>query len=357
VKQVYGSIICHAWNADRTKLAVCPNNNEVLIFEKEGTNWVEKFVLAEHDAVITGIDWAPVSNRIVTCSHDRNAYVWTYQDGTWKPTLVILRIAKAATSVKWAPNEKKFAVSSSAKCVSVCYFDKENDWWSSRHFSKHKSTVLSLAWHPNSIYLLTGSSDNKCRIFNAFVKGEDTQDKFGQHFGDSKNTFGEILSEYSASSWVHNVAWARSGTKLAFLSHDSTIHFVDVTGGLPGTTQALKLNILPLSDLLFITENSLVAGGHDYLPYLFENKGDSWALSKELTQEKKAAAKSAGATRDAFNKFSAKVETGTDSREEQIINSVHQNSISQVLPFAIKGDTVVELTTSGLDGKIVLWKL
>jgi actin related protein 2/3 complex subunit 1A/1B len=169
---VYGSITCHAWNADRTKLAVCPNSNEILIYEKEGTNWVEKFVLAEHDAVITGIDWAPVSNRIVTSSLDRNAYVWTFQNDTWKPTLVILRIPKAATSVKWAPNEKKFAVSSSAKCVAVCYFDKDHDWWVSRHITKHKSTVLSLAWHPNSIHLLTGSSDSKARIFSAFVKGE-----------------------------------------------------------------------------------------------------------------------------------------------------------------------------------------
>jgi len=216
---------------------------------------------------------------------------------------------------------------------------------------------LSLAWHPNSIYLLTGASDNKCRIFNAFVKGEDTPDKFAQHIGDSKNTFGEILGEYNASSWVHNVAWSRTGMKIAYLSHDSTLHFIDVNGGLPGTTQALKLNSLPLSDLLFTTENSLVAGGHDYIPFLFENKGDAWAYSKELSSEKKVAAKSAGATRDAFNKFSAKVETGTESREEQSFNSVHQNSISQVLPFTTKGDNVVEITTSGLDGKIVLWKL
>jgi len=216
---------------------------------------------------------------------------------------------------------------------------------------------LSLAWHPNSIYLLTGASDNKCRVFNAFVKGEDKTDDFAQRFGDSKNTFGEILAEYNANSWVHNVAWSRSGLKISFLSHDSTIHFVDVSAGLPGVPQVVRLNTLPLSDLLFTSETTLVAGGHDYTPYLFESKGDTWAFAKELTQEKKAAAKSAGATREAFNKFSDKVDRGTESREEQAINTVHQNSISQVLAFTTKGDNVVELTTSGLDGKIVLWKL
>jgi actin related protein 2/3 complex subunit 1A/1B len=281
--------------------------------------------------------------------------VWTFQNDTWKPTLVILRIPKAATSVKWAPNEEKFAVSSSAKCVAVCYFDKDHDWWVSRHITKHKSTVLSLAWHPNSIHLLTGSSDNKARIFSAFVKGIDSTPAQNP-FGD-KIQFGELLAEFNANSWVHSVAFAKSGNRLAFLSHDSSIHFVDVSGGLPGVVQDLKTAQLPLLGLLFTNENTLVVGGHDYVPYIFENKGGNWAFGKELSGEKKAAAKSAGATRDAFNKFSNKVEVGADSREEQIINSIHQNSISQVVAFTSKGDDVSEITTCGLDGKVVLWKL
>ena len=41
---------------------------------------------------VSGIDWAPKTNRIVTCSADRNAYVWNLQpDGTWKHMLVLLR--------------------------------------------------------------------------------------------------------------------------------------------------------------------------------------------------------------------------------------------------------------------------
>lgn len=73
--------------------------------------------------MITSIDWAPNSNRIVTASQDRNAYVWQQtpdpQTGktTWKPTLVLLRINRAATYVKWSPNEDKFAVASGARYV------------------------------------------------------------------------------------------------------------------------------------------------------------------------------------------------------------------------------------------------
>jgi len=77
--------------------------------------------------MITAIDWAPKSNRIVTSSQDRNAYVWQEQPDletgklVWKPTLVLLRINRAATDVKWSPHEDKFAVSSGARYVTF-YF-------------------------------------------------------------------------------------------------------------------------------------------------------------------------------------------------------------------------------------------
>lgn len=31
------------------------------------------FVLKQHDQIVSGIDWSPRSNRIVTASHDRNS--------------------------------------------------------------------------------------------------------------------------------------------------------------------------------------------------------------------------------------------------------------------------------------------
>ena len=132
------------------------------------------------------MDWAPKSNQLVTCAavstfakflvillscyfvvgQDRNAYVWTLTGNEWQPMLVILRINRAATMVKWSPNgkscnvvscpnstaqsiigqilgtkihverlimifvftENKFAVGSSARLISVCYFEQENNW-------------------------------------------------------------------------------------------------------------------------------------------------------------------------------------------------------------------------------------
>ncbi|KAG8513660.1 Actin-related protein 2/3 complex subunit 1A [Galemys pyrenaicus] len=110
------------------EIALSPNNHEVHIYKKNGSQWVKAHELKEHNGHITGIDWAPKSDRIVTCGADRNAYVWSQKDGVWKPTLVILRINRAATFVKWSPLENKFAVGSGARLISVCYFESENDW-------------------------------------------------------------------------------------------------------------------------------------------------------------------------------------------------------------------------------------
>ena len=88
-----------------------------------GEHWL---IYTQHDKLITSIDWALNSNRIVTASQDRNAYVWQQtpdaQTGqlTWKLTLVLLRIKRVATYVKWNPNKDKFAVAGGARFVS-CY--------------------------------------------------------------------------------------------------------------------------------------------------------------------------------------------------------------------------------------------
>jgi actin related protein 2/3 complex subunit 1A/1B len=111
-----------------TVLAICPNNNEIHIYETK--SWTRLHVLGEHDLLVQSIDWSAVTNKIVSCSHDRNAFVWTYEDAsaTWKPALVILRIDRAALDVKWSWDGLRFAVTSGAKCVPVCSYEHANDW-------------------------------------------------------------------------------------------------------------------------------------------------------------------------------------------------------------------------------------
>ena len=260
--------------------------------------------LKEHDQLVTGIDWGAKRNRIVTSSQDRNAYVWTFANGAWAPVLVILRINRAATHVKWSPNEDKFAVASGSKCVSVCYFEEDNDWWVSKHIKKHRSTILQVDWHPNNILIATASTDFKARVFSAFVKGVDrrpSETPFG-----TKLPFGELLAEYDAAGWVHSVKWAPSGNQLAFAAHDSTVGFVDVSNGAPGEIHGVRLPDLPIVDLAWVSEEACIGVGFDCNPLKFHWGANGWEVEKKLDSAEKKQAQNQGSTRAAFNMFQNK---------------------------------------------------
>jgi len=47
IKQLHDRISCHAWNGDFTKLALCPNNTQVIIYKKTGDNYEKEFTLEE----------------------------------------------------------------------------------------------------------------------------------------------------------------------------------------------------------------------------------------------------------------------------------------------------------------------
>lgn len=347
---VPGPITCHAFNKDRTKVALCPNSNEVHIFKKSGTSWELTAVLGEHDKLVTGIDWAPNSNRIVTCSQDRNAYVWTADGENWKPTLVILRINRAATQVKWSPKEDKFAVSSGARCISVCYFEKDNDWWVSKHIKKPiRSTVLSIDWHPNNVLLAAGSSDFKARVFSGYIKGVD--DKPDACSWGSKFPFGEVLGEFNCGGWVHDVAFSPDGESIAYVGHDSSLSVVTGTEGKPA---ALLTPCLPFTKLIWITGKSIVATGHDNNPTLFSQNGAAWKFVERLDAGK-AEAKAGGSS--AMSKFRQMDTRAQEGDQDTVLKTLHQNAISGISAHTGGRGAVSKFTTIGIDGKLITWDL
>jgi len=354
------SISSHAWNKDLTQLAISPNNENVYIMETPGrdsSKWKQGQVLSEHGGFVSGIDWSPVTNQIVTCGHDRNAYVWAYdeKEKEWRPTLVILRINRAATSVRWSPLGNKFAVTSGAKCVPVCHYEESSHWWISKMIKNHKSTVLSVAWSPNNKFVVTGSTDYKARIFSGFIENLDKTDdagNFGEFWAD-QHKFGKQLAEYDhAKAWVSTVAWAPNGQRVAFGGHGSSVHFVTVSSG---AVQTINEKSLPHLDLRFIDDNTLVAVGFEMNPAVYVAETDGkWKFKEYLDKmEKKKEEKKAGiaSTRTMWQDSASRGKEFGEGEEEGILTR-HENVISSIQVVG-KG----EITTAGIDGRLLYWKV
>eukprot|EP00164_Ancoracysta_twista_P005409 GFYU01007406.1.p1 GENE.GFYU01007406.1~~GFYU01007406.1.p1 ORF type:complete len:372 (-),score=120.28 GFYU01007406.1:266-1381(-) len=348
-------ITCHAWNADLSLLALCPNNNELHIYKNNNGTFEKDVVLKEHDQVISAIDWGHKTNRIVSCSHDRNAYVWNLVDGVWKPTLVILRINRAATSVKWSPEETKFAVGCGAKCVPICYFEEENDWWVSKIIKKHRSTVLNVDWHPCNTVIATGSSDYKCRIFSAQIKAVDG--KKASPWGD-KLTFGDLLHEFDQSrGWVHDVAWSLTGNTLCFAGHDSSLSFVKIGDGGAGDVQTLRTKDLPFVSVRFLSDTTVVAAGHDCNPKIFSLGSGAWEFADNVDKEDHDKKASKGGALSMIQKFQRADKMGQGQEESFDLKTLHQNSITNIEILPKQDAPYVKFSSSGLDGRIAFWDL
>jgi actin related protein 2/3 complex subunit 1A/1B len=310
--------------------------------------------LDEHGGYISGIDWCAATNQIVTCGHDRNAYVWSIKDGKWHPALVILRINRAATAVKWSPDGKKFAVASGTKCVPICTYDKEHDWWVCTMIKKHKSTVVAVDWSPNGKFVITGACDFKARIFSAFVAGIDNEANDDYSFWAKANEFGECLAEFDqAKAWVTSVSWAPNGKQVAFVGHGSTVHFVNIDGG-ANDCFTYNSKALPYNHINFLCDNTAVCCGFDLNPTLFTKSGSSWELTKKIDEEKKGtAAKATGGAAAARAMFqTADKKAATADAVQTDIKTKHTNVITDV-----KVQNSKAFTTGSIDGRVIHWKL
>ncbi|XP_063961339.1 actin-related protein 2/3 complex subunit 1A-like [Lytechinus pictus] len=343
-------ITCHAWNKDRSQVAVSANSQMVDIYQKKGNTWVKQSTLGEHTQRVTSIDWAPNSNKIVTCGSDRNAYVWSLNgNNEWKPSLVILRINRAATCVRWSPKEDKFAVGSGARLVSICYFEQENDWWVSKHIKKPiRSTVTTVDWHPNNILLACGSTDFKVRVFSAYVK--EIEDKPNPTSWGKKLPFGACLKEFSfRGGWIHSVSFDSSGTRLAWVGHDSTLNVG--CGGEDANAVNFFLNSLPCLTLQWVGPSTIVAGGHDceLMRFRVDDKNKITFEGKVGIVKKKAAGAVSAMAK--FKNMDKKATTEDDSKKA----SVHQNSINQLNIHTGAKEAVTKLSSVGMDGQMVIW--
>jgi len=356
------AITTHAWSPDRTKVAFCPNNNEMHIANYADGKFSTVSILREHDKVITSLDWSPKNNRIVSCSQDRNAYVWTFTAGKAdpQPVLVMLpRLNRAAIQVKWSPDETKFALTTGQNSVNICYYEKEQDWWVSKRVENHNSSVLCTDWSPSGSILATGSSDNKVRLFMGLLKAlkETPQCIFGSAKPPKPQS---QLAEFQAGGWVHSVAFSEDGKSLAWAAHDSTLSIATIPDDRKPSQDdvfTLYLKGLPFTKIAWLGKDMILGVGHDPNPVLIVRGPSGWVEGQKLDDPSKRTGmqKRGSVVSDAFKKFESRSFRGESEGASTTLKTLHQNCITDVRVMAQSGGAVTKLSSVGLDGRLVVW--
>uniref|UniRef100_A0A7E4VXN9 Actin-related protein 2/3 complex subunit n=1 Tax=Panagrellus redivivus TaxID=6233 RepID=A0A7E4VXN9_PANRE len=350
-----GPILSHAFNADRSQVAVASDNCNLYIFERKNNKWEITHTLCEHDQPLTGVDWCPKTNRIVTCADDKNAYVWTFENGKWNACLVLLRVKCSATCVKWSPNENKFAVGTAQKLVAICYYEKEHNWWVAKHIKTDiNSTVRTIAWHPGNVLLAVGSFDRYARVFSAYVK--EVEEKPSPLPWGAKMSFGATMASYPVSGFVKAVAFSPSGHRLVIVTHDATCNVVDANEDLHRVVTYYGKE-LTMRSVMWINENEFVAGGDDQYPILYEYTGKEVRIKKafDVFSEKPK-----NKVLSAFAKFRNLDDLDTENPDDGVPQPLHTFAITDIIPFkgtASARTGVTDISSVSHDGQMIVWPI
>ena len=136
----------------------------------------------------------------------------------------------------------------------------------------------------------------------------------------------------------------------------------------PQASYTIQLSGLPHVSLVFAMEHALVAAGHDCEPVLFEGSlKEGWTRTRSLDDPD---TRTTGAGRgavgrlgnsEAFNVFRAADSRGVGGATSAVtgagLSTVHQNTITSVRAYEGEAGSVSRVSTTGVDGRVALWRL
>lgn len=210
--------------------------------------------------------------------------------------------------------------------------------------------------------LAAGGTDGYMRVFSGFIKGLDSKESVaGSPWGD-KFPFGSLVKEWYQGSYIHDVKWRSSQEQIAFVTHDAKLNIVDSQNGYEFTDSP---DGLPFKALVWINDNEILCGGYSCHPVLFSKSSQGWKFSKNIDKigAKTPTPQVGGEDEDenptfgmsALKKFKELDLKGKVSVEVQ--ESAHENTITELAPFAESNGQVTEVSSCGLDGKIVIYRI
>ncbi|KAG6538519.1 hypothetical protein ZIOFF_003643 [Zingiber officinale] len=144
--------------------------------------------------------------------------------------------------------------------------------------------------------------------------------------------------------------------------HNSMIYFIEDVGSSP-KAQNVALRDLPLCDILFVSEKMVIGVGFDCNPMIFtSDETGLWSFVKFLDERKiePSSSKYGSQLSEALGKLygQSKGANSDNVESSRLRGGAHENCISCIIPLRKPGESVVRrFSTSGLDGKVVIWEL
>ena len=120
----------------------------------------------------------------------------------------------------------------------------------------------------------------------------------------------------------------------------------------------LRTDLLPLLSLVWSSQVSLVCGGHDCVPVMFQVEQDPDGTSSirpgtrlERADQPEAEQQNNSAGLAAMKMFQARDRTGEVAREDYKLRTTHQNIINEIRRI----DEGI-FSTAGGDGRLCVWR-
>jgi len=312
MNRILPGIQTYAYNGDCSKVAICPQSAEILIFETLGkptiNDWKLVQVLKEHFSLVTALDWHPQTGLLLSCSSDRGIIVWEMEKASKKlmPQLCNIKELKANTDAAWSTKGDKFVVGAASGYVFVGSFNNKVNLWIAQAISDkptHDAPVTKVCFDPiDGKCIASASADGQVQFNSDFNEDIDSPTGTGP-FGNITDPM--RIFKMQCGEWVNSVSFSPSGTEVAFATHDSMMHFfsiteADVQAKKKPASQKFSYPGAPIMTGCFISETAYVGSGYDKTPLLFLKKDGQWQYSDRLDPGSKKNKVTTATGKDAF---------------------------------------------------------
>ena len=368
-------ISCVSFNKDFTQVALSKKDSFVYIYQvidfMNPDSWKLLHKLDAHVQYVSGIDWCHATNRLLTCSYDKTSYVWDFDGTKWIQSNVVVTTKLGFLCCKWNKRGDKFCEGTSAKNLIIGYFNTESKWWmgvgvkevkssdknssdknSSDKIHKtniHKSSVVCCEIDPNSLFVLSGSTDLRVIVSSCYLKEVDDA-YLTEETKPMAQKFGEVIYSFKANCWINSVAWSNDGNYGFAAGQNAIVSVIDYKNN---KHDEIKCTHSPVTIIIPNGPNGFFAVCYDRNIVEYEKTEEGWVLKRTVTTSGKDEGAVKGNVGGALKKFEA---MGQQKKENLAVTTkqyayLHKSNISSC---NIKGKDMI---TTDVTGFIKYWKL